>query len=71
MKLWKLHIYIYITSRSEYLSKVKWNVTRRVCYIFSPHRPFTKLLLARGIISASIFSENVEGMNLKFAEEME
>ena len=39
--------------------------------VFSPHRPFTKLLLARGIISASIFSENVEGMNLKFAEEME
>ena len=27
--------------------------------------------LARGIISASIFSENVEGMKLKFAEEME
>lgn len=38
---------------------------------FSPHGPFTKLLLARGIISASIFSENVEGMKLKFAEEME
>lgn len=38
---------------------------------FSPHRPFTKLLLARGIISASIFSEHVEGMKLKFAEEME
>lgn len=38
---------------------------------FSPHRPFTKLLLARGIISASIFSENIGGMKLKFGEEIE
>ena len=39
MNLWKLHILI--TSRSEYLNKVKWNVNRRICdFFFSLHELF-------------------------------
>ena len=47
IKLWKLRIWI--TSRSEYLNKVKWNINGRNCDIFSLHGPFEAPFCENGL----------------------